>query len=91
MRRQSPGGRVLIIVPAWNEENSVGRTVGEIRSALPDLDVLVVDDGSTDLTAATAKEAGAVVLPLSYNAASGAAIGTAPLGTAGAVPTGCGC
>ncbi|MFD2417715.1 glycosyltransferase family 2 protein [Amycolatopsis pigmentata] len=74
MRRQSPGGRVLIIVPAWNEESSVGRTVGEIRSALPDLDVLVVDDGSTDSTAAKAKEAGAVVLQLSYNLGVGGAM-----------------
>jgi glycosyltransferase involved in cell wall biosynthesis len=61
-------------VPAWNEERSVGDTVREIRTALPDLDVLVVDDGSTDRTAETARQAGATVLELSYNLGVGGAM-----------------
>jgi glycosyltransferase involved in cell wall biosynthesis len=72
--RQPPGGRVLIIVPAWNEERCVGNTIHEIRAALPDLDVLVVDDGSTDRTADTARQAGATVLELSYNIGVGGAM-----------------
>jgi glycosyltransferase involved in cell wall biosynthesis len=64
----------LIIVPAWNEERSVGNTVREIRTALPEVDVLVVDDGSTDETVRVAREAGAVVLELSYNLGVGGAM-----------------
>ena len=43
--------RVLVIVPAWNEQESVGATVDEIRATNPSVDVLVVDDGSGDRTA----------------------------------------
>jgi glycosyltransferase involved in cell wall biosynthesis len=64
----------LIIVPAWNEERCVGATVREIRTALPDVDVLVVDDGSTDATVKVAREAGATVLELSYNLGVGGAM-----------------
>ncbi|TNC29622.1 glycosyltransferase family 2 protein [Amycolatopsis alkalitolerans] len=74
MERQPPGGRVLIIVPAWNEEPCIGRTIHEIRTALPDLDVLVVDDGSTDGTVAAARQAGATVLELPYNLGVGGAM-----------------
>src|SRR6266702_1820858 len=53
--------RVLIIVPAWNEAESVGDVVREIRGELPEADVLVVDDGSADDTARLAQQAGAPV------------------------------
>ncbi|MFB4348239.1 glycosyltransferase family 2 protein [Microbacterium sp. CR_7] len=66
--------RVLVIVPAWNEERNVGRTVAEIRAALPHTDVLVVDDGSTDSTAAVARDAGASVLQLPFNLGVGGAM-----------------
>lgn len=46
----------------------------EVRAALPDVDVLVVDDGSTDETVQVAREAGAVVLELSYNLGVGGAM-----------------
>ncbi|GAA2067280.1 glycosyltransferase family 2 protein [Microbacterium hatanonis] len=65
---------LLIIVPAWNEEGNVGNTVREIRSELPAAHVLVVDDGSTDATAAVAKAAGARVLVLPFNLGVGGAM-----------------
>ncbi|KAA9152261.1 glycosyltransferase family 2 protein [Microbacterium lushaniae] len=67
--------RVLVIVPAWNEENNVGATVRSIRAAGP-YDIAVVDDGSTDSTAEAARAAGAVVLTLPFNLGVGGAMRT---------------
>ncbi|MCL2736636.1 MAG: glycosyltransferase family 2 protein [Propionibacteriaceae bacterium] len=64
----------LIIVPAWNEVDAIGATLTEIRSTVPQLDVLVVDDGSTDRTADVAEESGAVVLRLPFNLGVGGAM-----------------
>lgn len=69
-------GRVLVIVPAWNEESNVGHTIREILAADPAYDVVVVDDGSTDQTVAMAREAGAVVLQLPFNLGVGGAMKT---------------
>ncbi|MFS0852512.1 glycosyltransferase family 2 protein [Microbacterium sp. 179-I 3D4 NHS] len=69
-------GRVLVIVPAWNEESNVGITVREILAADPGYDVVVVDDGSTDRTADVAREAGASVLVLPFNLGVGGAMKT---------------
>lgn len=66
--------RTLVLVPAWNEEASVGRTVGEIRAASPEYDVVVIDDGSTDGTASAARAAGAAVLSLPFNLGVGGAM-----------------
>lgn len=63
-------------MPAWNESRSVGVTVAEIRRAHPGFDVLVVDDGSTDDTAAVARAAGAQVAQLPYNIGVGGAMRT---------------
>lgn len=65
---------LLVIVPAWNEENNVGATVREILRAIPDADVLVVDDGSLDTTGDVARAAGAAVLTLPYNMGVGGAM-----------------
>ncbi|NNC13079.1 glycosyltransferase family 2 protein [Planctomonas sp. JC2975] len=72
----SPQPRVLIIVPAWNEAANVGNTIREIRANGVIHDVVVVDDGSTDATAAVAKEAGATVLELPFNMGVGGAMRT---------------
>lgn len=69
-------GRVLIIVPAWNEERIVGTTVREIRDASADYDVIVVDDGSEDGTAEAARAAGAAVISLPFNLGVGGAMRT---------------
>ncbi|MFI7549063.1 glycosyltransferase family 2 protein [Micromonospora sediminimaris] len=68
------GERLLIIIPAFNEAASIGDVVGEIRGELPAADVLVVDDGSTDHTAAVAITAGARVARLPYNLGVGGAM-----------------
>jgi glycosyltransferase involved in cell wall biosynthesis len=64
----------LAIVPAHNEAGAVGPTVAEIRRWAPGFDVLVVDDGSTDTTAARARAAGATVLTLPFNLGIGGAM-----------------
>jgi len=68
--------RVLVIVPAWNEEANVGNTIREIRAADSRYDVLVVDDGSRDATAQLAEAAGAIVLRLPFNLGVGGAMRT---------------
>ncbi|MCS7314082.1 MAG: glycosyltransferase family 2 protein [Bryobacterales bacterium] len=65
---------LLIIVPAYNEEASVGRVVEEIREVLPGVEVLVIDDCSLDQTAAAARRAGAQVLTLPCHLGLGGAV-----------------
>lgn len=67
-------GRVLVVVPALNEEASVGPVVAELRSSMPDADVLVVDDGSGDATPEVAAAAGAWVLRLPFHLGVGGAM-----------------
>ena len=59
--------RKLAIVPARNEEGAVGGVVSELRAFDPELDVVVIDDGSTDATAERAATAGAAVVRLPFN------------------------
>ena len=66
--------KTLIIMPAWNEEEVIGATITELRSVLPDYDLLVVNDGSTDTTVRVAEQAGALVLNLPYNMGVGGAM-----------------
>src|SRR2546421_6958372 len=77
---RDPGSRHLpsahaaqacVVVPAFNEERSVARVVRGIRDALPSSRVVVVDDGSTDDTAAQATAAGAAVVSLPVNVGIG--------------------
>ncbi|TPW17975.1 MAG: family 2 glycosyl transferase, partial [bacterium] len=68
--------RILVIIPAHNEEANIGPVVGQIRAVLPAADLVVVDDGSRDETAKRAREAGAQVLSLPNNLGYGAAIQT---------------
>jgi glycosyltransferase involved in cell wall biosynthesis len=68
--------RCVAIVPAYNEEASVGRVVTELREVDPELDVVVVDDGSRDRTAAVAQAAGAAVVTLPFNLGIGGAMQT---------------
>jgi glycosyltransferase involved in cell wall biosynthesis len=66
---------VLAIVPALDEEQTVGEVVRELR-ALGTVDVVVVNDGSRDATARVAAEAGAAVLEHPFNLGIGAAVQT---------------
>jgi glycosyltransferase involved in cell wall biosynthesis len=68
--------RILVILPAYQEERSIGGLVRSLRERFP-YDVLVVNDGSTDRTADTAREAGAIVLDLPCNLGIGGAVQTA--------------
>ncbi len=65
---------VTILMPAYNEEKSIDNTVRRVKELHPDFEVLVVDDGSTDMTMQVAMDAGANVWPHPYNIGNGAAI-----------------
>ena len=64
----------LVFIPAWNEEESLPAVLDELRRELPEAEVLVVDDGSTDRTAEVAGEQGAEVLSFGENRGLRAAI-----------------
>jgi glycosyltransferase involved in cell wall biosynthesis len=66
--------RVLVVVPAWNEQDSVAGVVREVRALRPAVDVLVVDDGSGDDTSGRARRAGALVCRLPFNLGVGGAM-----------------
>jgi glycosyltransferase involved in cell wall biosynthesis len=66
----------VAIVPARNEEGAVGSVVAEIRAFDERMDVVVIDDGSTDRTATIAAAAGAYVVSLPFNLGIGAAVQT---------------
>jgi glycosyltransferase involved in cell wall biosynthesis len=70
------GLRKIAIVPALNEDRSIAAVIAEIRAADPEFDVVVIDDGSTDRTAAVAAESGAQVLSLPFNLGIGGAVQT---------------
>src|SRR3954451_14688820 len=66
----------LAIVPALNEEETIGAVIDEIRAFDPGFDIVVVDDGSTDRTAGLAADRGAHVLRLPFNLGIGGAVQT---------------
>jgi glycosyltransferase involved in cell wall biosynthesis len=57
----------VVFIPAWNEEANLPSVLDELHSELPDVDVLVIDDGSTDRTADVAREHGADVVSFGEN------------------------
>jgi glycosyltransferase involved in cell wall biosynthesis len=64
----------LAVVPAYNEAGTIESVVGALRSKTPQLDVVVIDDGSTDDTADRAEAAGARVLRMPFNLGIGGAV-----------------
>jgi glycosyltransferase involved in cell wall biosynthesis len=66
--------RSLAVIPAYNEEHTIGQVVRSIHAALPEFDVLVVDDGSTDATAQLARAQGARVVQHPFNLGIGGAV-----------------
>jgi glycosyltransferase involved in cell wall biosynthesis len=68
--------KLMIIVPALNEEGAVGSVVRSVKAVLPDVSVLVIDDYSEDATATVAAEAGAEVLRLPVHLGVGGCVQT---------------
>jgi glycosyltransferase involved in cell wall biosynthesis len=66
--------KLLILIPAYNEEGAVGGVIQEVRQVLPDTPILVVDDCSEDATLTTARQAGAQVLTLPYHLGLGGCV-----------------
>jgi len=69
------GQSLIVVIPAFNEQDTVGSVIAEVRRACPGpTQIVVVDDGSSDATAQTAAAAGAAVLRLPVNLGYGAAL-----------------
>ena len=66
--------RLLVIIPAFNEQEALPGVLDEIHAILPDVDVLVVNDGSTDRTSEVARRGDAMVLDLALNLGVGGAM-----------------
>ena len=71
----SAAPRHLIVVPAWNESGSIREVVNELRQHLPEADILVIDDGSTDATLDRVPPC-ATVVSLPFNLGIGVAVQT---------------
>lgn len=69
-----PGLRKLAVVPAYNEADTVAMVVDALRQRVPEYDVVVIDDGSTDETRVLAEAAGARVLRHPFNLGIGGAV-----------------
>ena len=72
-----PTQTTLIAIPAWNEAASIADVINKVREHRPDVDILVVDDGSQDSTASLARQVGATVVSLPFNVGVGGAMRTA--------------
>lgn len=68
--------KVSVVIPAYNEEKVIDKTVKRILELYPTFEVIVVDDGSSDRTAQKAKNVGAKVIRHPYNIGNGAAVKT---------------
>ncbi len=71
-----PLSDTLIIIPAYNEAFGIATVIANIRKHVPDFDILVINDGSTDNTAAIASDAGAKVVSHNFNMGYGVTIQT---------------
>ena len=65
---------ISIIIPAYNEGQSIGAVVAKIRELYPEFEIIVINDGSIDNTADAAKAAGALVYSHPRNIGNGAAV-----------------
>ena len=66
--------KISVIIPAFNEEKTIGEIVNRIRGYLPEAEIIVINDGSEDDTAKFAHDSGAIVFNHPYNIGNGAAI-----------------
>lgn len=68
--------RLLILIPAYNEQGAIRQVVQSVKQTVPQCDVLVVDDGSADKTAREAAAGGAIVVRNPFNLSIGGAVQT---------------
>ncbi|MDA8098389.1 MAG: glycosyltransferase family 2 protein [Nitrospiraceae bacterium] len=68
--------RILIIIPAYNEEESLPGVIQDLRTRFAEGDILVVNDGSRDRTAEKARQEGVAVVTLPFNLGIGGAVQT---------------
>jgi len=68
--------KILIIVPAFNEEKSLGTVLDSIKNEAPYADIVVINDGSHDATADVARKNGVAVISVPYNLGIGGAVQT---------------
>lgn len=68
--------KILAIIPAYNEQDSISTTISDLRRHHPRVDIVVINDCSQDQTAAVAKKAGAIVITLPVNLGIGGAVQT---------------
>lgn len=66
----------LVIIPAYNEEKSIEKTIMDIKQNAPDFDYVIVNDCSTDATIELCREKGLQVLNLPINLGIGGAVQT---------------
>jgi glycosyltransferase involved in cell wall biosynthesis len=64
--------KVLVVVPAWNEQASIAKVISELKTR--GFEVLVIDDGSTDETSFIARQSGAITMRLPFNLGVGGAL-----------------
>ncbi|GAW93407.1 glycosyltransferase family 2 protein [Calderihabitans maritimus] len=69
-------GRYLVVIPAYNEGQNIGSVLEDLRTQMPHLDRIVINDGSHDTTEAVVREMGEKVITLPYNLRYGAALQT---------------
>jgi glycosyltransferase involved in cell wall biosynthesis len=69
-----PDARTIVVIPAFNEEESLPAVLQQLREVVPELDIVVVDDGSADGTAEVVRRAGVPCVPLPFNLGIGGAL-----------------
>lgn len=67
---------VLVIIPAYNEAGRIRSVVGGIQASVPEADILVIDDGSSDATSSEASKSGAMVISHPFNMGYGVTVQT---------------
>ena len=70
------GEKILVVIPAYNEGESVEKVILDVRRYIAEADILLVNDGSTDLTSDRARSCGVLVLDLPFNLGIGGAVQT---------------
>jgi len=68
--------KVLLVIPAFNEEENITTVISGVKDLFPELDILVVDDGSDDKTSDISRSLGAFVVTLPFNLGYGTALQT---------------